>query len=154
MKIQFQKRFGFCREFYIGLFGMGVGLFLLAARDRNTGMYLIYPRVIFISMILLGGIMTAAALFGKGKEDIAGVRISWFELAFLALLLAAKPLMDLLGIYSAVFLVGAVLSLLILRERTVRNIVKAIVFNGVMTAVLYLAFSVLLKVNTPKGLLF
>ncbi len=154
MKLKWNPKAYLEREFYVGLFSLLLGIILITAPDRNTGLYRIYPRVVFGGLIVMGVLMVFYALFVRGGNNIARAKIFPFELLLLAVILISRPLIGTLGLYCSVFLVDLAVSLLIIQDKSAKGFLGTLVFNLVLIAVLYGVFALFLKVNAPNALLF
>nr|WP_252198587.1 tripartite tricarboxylate transporter TctB family protein [Clostridium sp. MCC353] len=142
------------KEFFIGIFAVVFGGFLLMEKDKNPELYQIYPRVIFTALIIIGVLMAGKALLQSEEKNKKGTGVTAPELIILAFLLIVRPAMEFLGIYSTLYVVCMAIGLLLEKERTMKHVGKLACYNLALTAVLYVAFTVLLRVNMPKGLLF
>ena len=69
----------------------------------------------------------------------------------MAILLMSRPLMGILGLYTTVFLISVLVSLLIKKDKSLVSAGKTLVFNLILMGILYGAFAVLLKVNAPAA---
>lgn len=139
------------RELYIGIFSMMLGIFFLYAPDRNRDLYRVYPKTVFWGLILSGMVMVFHTVFIKGDNNIGKARIKGFELLLMAILLMSRPLMGILGLYTTVFLISVLVSLLIKKDKSLVSAGKTLVFNLILMGILYGAFAVLLKVNAPAA---
>lgn len=142
------------RELYIGFFGIILGIFLMFAPDRNTDLYIIYPRAVFAGIIAISAVMVLSTLFGGQSGSIKKARISPLEVLVLLIIVSARFLINTLGLFISVFLISTAISLLVNRDRSVKGLLNVLLFNVVLIAVLYLMFAVFLKVNAPKALFF
>ena len=154
VKLQFNKKVLGEKEFFIGIFAVVFGGFLLMEKDKNPEIYQIYPRFVFTALMMIGIIMAGKAVLQSEAKNKKGTGVTVLELIILALLLAVRPGMEFLGIYSTLFLVCMAIGILLEKERTMKNLGKLACYNLGLTAVLYVAFTVLLRVNMPKVLLF
>ena len=142
------------RELYIGFFGIILGTFLMFAPDRNTDLYIIYPRAVFAGIITISTVMVLSTLFGGQSGSIKKAKVCPLEVLVLLIIVSTRFLIDTLGLFSSVFLISTAISLLVNRDRSVKGLLKILLFNVVLIAVLYLMFAVFLKVNAPKALFF
>lgn len=154
MDMKFNRRFFGEREFFIGLFSIAAGVFLFLERDKNPELYQIYPRFVFSALVAVGVIMVIKALAQPEEKNQKGAGVTALEIVILLLVLAVRPVMAWLGIYSTLFLACMAVGVLLEKERTLKNLGALVCYNLILTAVLYVAFTVLLRVNMPKGLLF
>lgn len=153
MKLQFNKKCTGEKELFIGIFAVLAGLFLLTVKDKNTGFYTIYPKFVFGALIAVGCFMIGKACFQPADRNQKGKRVQAYEIIILALLLLIRPLMTVLGIYSTLFLICTAIGVLLEQDRSAKTIGALAAFNLALSAVLYVAFTILLKVNMPRGLL-
>lgn len=151
MKRKLNTKVYLAREFYVGLFSVGLGLFLMKAPDRNQDLYLIYPKVVFCGLVLIGGVMVLASLFGNEGSSIGRARIGIYELFMLAVIMLARPLISSAGLYTATFLICFSISILMERDKSLKGILKTLLFDLVLICVLYAAFAVVLQVNAPEA---
>ena len=154
VKLRLNKNVFGEKEFFIGIFAVVFGGFLLTEKDKNPELYQIYPKVISTALIIIGVLMVGKALLQPEEKNKKGTGVAALELIILVLLLLVRPAMEFLGIYSTLFIVCMAIGFLLEKERTLKHMGKLACYNLVLTAVLYVAFTVLLRVNMPKGLLF
>ena len=139
------------REIYIGLFSILLGSIMLFAPDRNEDLYLIYPKVVFVGLIGIGAIMFLFALFVKAGDNIAKSKVEPIEILLLLILMSSRFLIGTLGLYSTVFIVTFLISIIVQKDKSIKSLLKTLLFNIVLIVVLYAAFAVLLKVNAPDA---
>ncbi len=126
------------------LFGAG----MLLTASSKIGMY---PRVVFAAMIFLGA-YALVEMRWKGC-GAALERVSVKEL-LLILMLFINPLIGkMLGFYASGFLALLGISALIETPDSPKAWGKLVVYLLGVTAVVYVVFSVLLRIHTPKGII-
>ena len=156
MKIEFHFDRSFYKhgEFYIGLFSVMLGTAMFFAKNNDTGLYLDYPRTIFWGLILIGVLMMGKAMFlARPGGEARGIEpIDLCEVAILALILFAQPLITSLGMYPALFLLCVAISLLINDRWTLRRIAGIIAYDLVLIVACWLCFSVVFGAHVPAGI--
>lgn len=94
------------------------------------------------------------SVFGGGERaSLCSLLFSKKECAVLVLLLLSWWLMDILGFYSVTFLFLMALSILMEGMLSPKALLRPLACNLIFTMVLYLCFSVLLQMSTPRGIL-
>ncbi len=151
MKLKLNTKMYLEKEFYIGAFSVILGIFLMNAPDRNEGLYLIYPKIMYGGLLVIGIIMLLTVLTGKGSHNIVEVKIGGYELSLMLLIMFVRPAIGNLGLYTTLFMMNVIVSLMIEKDKNRRTILRIIVFNLILITVFYLIFAILLNVSTPKA---
>lgn len=151
MSLEINRKVYLEKEFYIGLFSILLGIILINASDRNSGLYVIYPRSVFGGMIGIGILMVLMALVGKESHSIVGIKVGIHELLLLVMFVITRPLVQWLGLYSALFLVNMIVTVMVKKDKRPKSLFMSLMFNLILMVVLYLVFAVALNVNSPKA---
>jgi len=151
MRLKVNKKVYLEKEFYIGLFSLLLGIFLSYAPDRNDGLYLIYPRFVFGGMVVIGILMVLMALIGKGGNTITEIKMNIHELVLLILFLFIRPSIERLGLYTTLFLVNMIVTVMVKKDKSRGAMIKTLMFNVILMLALYQVFAVVLNVSTPKA---
>lgn len=140
------------REFVAGFL---LALFGAAMAWTNTvKRFGVYPRTIFILMIAVGALLMLAPLALPSARRTPLDKVSWYEVAFIAVLVACPALIGWLGFYASSFVVILAVSLLAPQRRGAWPTVKTMLYVLAVTAATYAIFTVVLKIKVPSGLLF
>lgn len=135
---------GFVAGCLVCCFGAGMA----AAAGFSRG---VYPLAVFVLMIAAGIFLTVEALRGKISGCLE--RISWKEPAMIALLFVSPVFAKTVGFYLSASVVIAGISWLTVPEKSVKAFVRVLLYSLFVAAAAYVIFTVLLKINTPKGIL-
>lgn len=116
-----------------------------------------FPRVVIIIIGVLSLLLLLQTLALKQvRQASAGNPFPWVRfLIMFVLIVVYFAIMERVGFYLSAFLFFVAVTSLF--GKSLKNAAKAcarVVLPMVFTSVLYLLFNVLLKVQTPKGLLF
>jgi hypothetical protein len=129
------------KETVVALFCLvgSLGLYLsLGTISEETAR--IFPRVVVVVMIVLSALLLLQGLLVKGQGQKKGKPF---------------PFMQPVGFYVSAFLFFVIVSFLLGRsDLTPAKGAARIIQSAVFTGVLFVLFRVLLKVQTPTGLLF
>lgn len=111
------------------------------------------PIMVLVIMLASG----AALLFDsiRKKDGAAPVKKLLFtrkEILAVVILCAFYVLISVLGFYTALFLMSTGISLLIWNCKSKKDIVKLLIYNVVLTIVLYVSFSILFGMVMPSGI--
>lgn len=136
-------------------FWIGITIALLSALgfvrtwfENQEAMLL--PRVVLILSIVVG--LLLAGLPGRADSEYKK-RLSLVELLFPLALIAVVLLIPILGFYLSLTLFSVILGIVFSRSRSPLSLVMASIWSILLMAVIYLIFSVLLGIRTPKGVL-
>lgn len=115
-----------------------------------------FPGVVLIITGVLSLLLLVQTLVTKGVKSSAGKPFPWGRfLSLLALILVYFYIMESLGFYFSAFLFFIAVTVIFGRVGlTVAKAASRIGLSFAFTGVLYLLFSVILKVQTPSGVLF
>lgn len=132
---------------------LGIVLYSLAG---DSDAYL-FPRLIAIAIALLG-IAVAGSTFTGALRSIgsaAGASRAWLKiLPALAVLIAYRWAMEMIGFYAAAFVAFlTIVSIYAPEPFSYRTATKRIAISAAFVAVIFAVFSLLLRVQTPRGLL-
>jgi len=114
-----------------------------------------FPGVVLIIMAVLSALLLLQELLIKGAKE-KGKPFPWstFSVMF-GLIVLYLALMERIGFYTSGFLFFVAAMLYFGREKlTPRWAFTRVVVSGVFMTVIYLLFNVLLKVQTPSGIMF
>lgn len=139
------------REFITGALTAGFGAWMLVGLNKRFG---VYPKAIFIAMIVIGALMLLTTLLYPAARRTPLDRVSFYEAAFIAIMIASPAAIGFLGFYAASFLIILAIALLPLPEYSVRTVGKTAAYVLAITIVTYLVFSALLKIKVPTGVFF
>lgn len=134
------------------VFALTAVLLYLCVGHEAAEAYL-FPLIVSIAMFLLSGFLLARELLGLYTSDVQPMGL-FKLLPALALFIAYLYAIETLGMYSSSMLALFLITFIYhppatLAERLKSSALVAVLFIGAM----YVLFSVLLKVQTPMGLL-
>jgi putative tricarboxylic transport membrane protein len=115
----------------------------------------LFPKVILVIMITLSiFLLIYTFIIGKMPQE-EGPPIPWMRLIVLfAFIIVYLSVMENLGFYVSGFLyLLAVTLTLDAKEITAKKAVTRVVVSGVFMAVMFVLFKIILKVQTPTGIL-
>lgn len=134
---------------------LAVILYWLGSSASNPDAFL-FPRLISIGMGLLGAAVLVSAS-GQTTDASRPVRISipWRTvIPILLIFLAYRWAMEALGFYATAFAVFLfIVSLYAPDPHSPRAIAKRVAVSAAFVGVIYLLFALLLRVQTPRGIL-
>lgn len=115
-----------------------------------------FPRVVMVSMIVLSALMLIQGLLSRGQGQKKGKPFPWGRFfLLLGIIVAYFALMQSVGFYVSAFVFFVVVSFVFGRsDLTFNKGTARILQSAVFTGVLFVLFKMLLKVQTPSGLLF
>jgi uncharacterized protein YqgC (DUF456 family) len=116
----------------------------------------IFPRVVIVVMIVLSALLLIQELLVKRKGQKKGKSFPWSRFfLLLGIIIGYFVFMQSVGFYVSAFLFFVIVSFLLGRsDLTAAKGASRIFQSAVFTGVLFVLFKVLLKVQTPTGLLF
>ena len=139
----------------VGLGATALGILLYALAGESDA-YL-FPRLIALAVAGLGvAILGSAFLGGRSAPSSASdVTRSWASVVpVLVILVAYRWAMELVGFYTAAFAAFVVIVWLYAPEpMTARTAAKRVAISAAFVGVIFAIFSLLLRVQTPRGLL-
>jgi hypothetical protein len=122
----------------------------------------IFPKAVILILSVLGGLLLIKALWLKGEyvkseedeEDDGDVNVQRKWLSIVALI-AYVIVIPMLGFYvtSSIFLLGISWYLAGMQKK-LRALLIPVIVSSVVMSVIFIAFSILLRVPVPKGILF
>jgi hypothetical protein len=137
----------------LGATALGILLFVLAG---ESDAYL-FPRLIALAVAMLGlGILGSTFLGGRTAHSSASAAAhGWTKLVpVLAILVAYRWAMEFVGFYTAAFAAFVVIVWLYAPEpTTARTAAKRVAISAAFVGVIFAIFSLLLRVQTPRGFL-
>ncbi|MDL2307666.1 tripartite tricarboxylate transporter TctB family protein [Desulfovibrio sp. OttesenSCG-928-C06] len=143
----------------IGLMVLAALAFLFLMRDYE-GSAILFPRMMVILMLCLAAIKAVAEIVRMKKpvlniDDYAGEPYPWLRIIFvLAAMVVYIWVLENLGFYTTALLFFFLVTLAIQNfKRTPKVIAVRFAYCFGFILFLYLLFSVLLKVQLPKGIL-
>lgn len=117
----------------------------------------VYPKTLIIVIGLLAIIILLQALFFK-KNDINIYPFANIKYGRVILTIVLSFIyyfgVKYVGFYVSSFLFIIVLSILLGKNKNMKEVIKVILLSLIVTSIIYLGFGVFLKVPTPKALLF
>lgn len=132
-----------------------IGLYWLAASAASPEAYF-FPRIIAGGM----GVLAIAMLlttFGRRAASAAPIRVAipWRStIPALAIFIGYRWALEALGFYSATFAAFFLIVSVFAPDRgSLRAILKRVAVAAAFTGVLYALFAIVLRVQTPSGLL-
>lgn len=136
------------KSFIAGILAIAFGGSMAVVYKTTMGTY---PLLVFLLLVVLGILAIVSAL--RASQSSCVEKIPLTELAVMLLLFANPLLAKTVGFYLS----GAVSIYIIMQlfdpPATIRQAVKSALFTVCTTAGVYLIFTVLLRISTPKGLL-
>jgi uncharacterized protein YqgC (DUF456 family) len=116
----------------------------------------IFPRVVIVVMIILSALLLLQGLWVKEQGQKKGSPFPWGRFfLLLGIIIGYFVFMQPVGFYVSAFLFFLIVSFLLGRsDLTLAKSASRILQSAVFTGVLFVLFKVLLKVQTPTGLLF
>lgn len=137
----------------IGTLLLGIMLYAIAGESEAY----LFPRFIAIAVGLIG-IAIAASTFAGMRQSTASIGSTgraWLEvLPVLTVFIAYRWAMEAIGFYAAAFAAFLTIVWIYAPEPfSYRAATKRIAISATFTAVIFALFSVLLRVQTPRGLL-
>lgn len=111
------------------------------------------PIMVLVIMLVSGVALLFESI--RHKESGAPVKNLLFtkkEILAVVILCAFYMLINVLGFYSALFLMSTGISLLIWNCKSKKDLVKLLIYNVVLTIVLYVSFSILFGMVMPSGI--
>jgi hypothetical protein len=116
----------------------------------------IFPRVVIVVMIVLSALLLLQGFLVKGQGQKKGKPFPWGRFfLLLGIIIGYFVFMQSVGFYVSAFLFFVVVSFLLGRSDLTPAKGASRIFQSVaFTGVLFVLFKVLLKVQTPTGLLF
>ena len=143
----------------IGLMVLSALVFIFLMRDYE-GSAILFPRMMVILMLCLAAVKAVAEICKMKKpvldvDDYAGEPYPWLRIIFvLASMVVYIWVLEDLGFYTTAFLFFFGVTLAIQNfKRTPKVIAVRLAYCFGFILFLYLLFSVLLKVQLPKGIL-
>ena len=115
-----------------------------------------FPGVVLIITGILSVLLFIQTLMTKGVQSSAGKPFPWGRfLSLLALILVYFYFMESIGFYVSAFLFFIAVTLIFGRVGlTIAKAASRVGLSFAFTGVLYLLFRIILKVQTPSGVLF
>lgn len=111
------------------------------------------PIMVLVIMLVSGVALLFESI--RHKESGAPVKNLFFtkkEILAVVILCAFYMLINVLGFYSALFLMSTGISLLIWNCKSKKDLIKLLIYNVVLTIVLYVSFSILFGMVMPSGI--
>lgn len=133
----------------VGIIALVFGLWMSVYFKTSKG---IYPLIIFGLMVFLGALLIIFSISGKSKASVPG-KISIREAVVMLLLFATPLSAKTVGFYLSGTLAIYLIMQLFSPSRNVKQLIKTAVYSICTGAAVYVVFTVLLKINTPKGFL-
>lgn len=135
----------------IGSLGLYLSLRTISEETART-----FPRVVIVVMIVLSTLLLLQGLLVKGQGGKKGPPFPWGRFfLLLGIIICYFVFMQSVGFYVSAFLFFVIVSLLLGRsDLTLAKGASRIFQSAVLIGVLFVLFKVLLKVQTPTGLLF
>ena len=115
-----------------------------------------FPRVVIIIMGILSFFLLLQTLLMKKTKKMSGKPFPWRSFStMLVLIIVYCFLMEKIGFYTTAFLFFLTVSLVFGKTRIrPRQIMSYAAMGVAFTGVIYFLFKIILKVQTPSGLLF
>ncbi len=115
-----------------------------------------FPRVVIVISIILSALLLIQGIVLKRGVVKAGKRFPWGRFfLLLAIIIVYFIVMQPLGFYVSAFLFFVAVGLIVGRvDLTTSKATARVLQSALFTAILFLLFNVLLKVQTPRGMLF
>lgn len=136
-----------------GGLGFGVLLFWLAGESEAY----LFPRITAILIAMLGAVILIATLLpaSRSMPDAESPGINWLRiLPLLVMLVIYRWAMEIVGFYSAGFVTFLAIVWIYAPEPfSVRVAARRIVVSGCFMAAIFAIFFLLLRVQTPRGIL-
>jgi hypothetical protein len=137
----------------IGAVALGVALYAMAGESEAY----LFPRLIALAIGLLGLAVLGSALATAqaGSASASASARGWASvLPALAILVAYRWAMEIVGFYTAAFAVFLTIVWVYAPEPvTLRLAARRVVVSAVFVGTIYAIFALLLRVQTPRGLL-
>ena len=143
-----ERKIFLSKNLIVGIAGILFGIAMLVSSGSKSG---IYPKVVFACMVFFG-VYVIAEMRWKGPGPALD-QISVKGLLLIALLFVNPLLGKHLGFYASGFLALLGISAVISFPKSGKEWVKMIVYLFGVTVGIYLVFTVLLRIHTPKGIL-
>lgn len=131
--------------FFIAL---GFGNLLFSEKDWGP-----YTNIVYFIAGCLGVLLIVNTLI---SENAGGKSFSWgkFETGIVGTIILSLVLIPVLGFYTTMLPATSVISILSgNEEKNVSTVLRNIVFSVVVTLVVFLLFSLVLGLKTPRGIL-
>lgn len=142
------------KDFWTSLIIIGFGIFLFSQIHSEENIHEVFPKIVCGSMIAVGLLQLLSALRVKTSESVNTFKISLLEIVFIIVLIATITLIDILGFYVSAMLCSVTLLLLLFRQRTIKVVLSSVLYSAVLLGVVYVVFTIGLKIKLPAGLLF
>jgi hypothetical protein len=130
---------------------------IFAAQLRGITFFgLVFPQAVLWGLGLCAGALLVIALVRRqaSKQDIEAPQLGTVTVALL-LMVAWIALMERLGFYvTSVLVFGLEMLLIDPAARNVKSFIRSLVGVAIELAVFYIAFSTMLEVPLPRGILF
>lgn len=140
------------KDFWLGIFIILASVALLLKTGFQYQDHYMLPRFIFFGALVTGMVMLVQSFTKKSQANLKDLSFNFYEILVPILVFVTLAVVNLLGFYltSAIFTI--VLFAFLIKDFSVKGIIRSVVYSIFLNIAVYIIFTVLFRIMMPRGL--